>query len=186
MKTIFIKDDRIGDIQEYLSNEITKLMKKGKIKGSYSSEMSWRKVDIKEFPGYECQYGWEVTDHEDDWKIDDLDNFVITIKKDKNLDNYYFAICEQIFTENVVASLMGCGKTVEGALVDLLKTLKTGRKTLCVRGKAIEGRVAEAIYEKRKYTAKEVDKKIRGGKINKDNHYGYLKSHEETIKADME
>jgi len=145
MKTIFIKDDRIFDIKEYLSNEISRLMKSGKIKRSYSSKMSWRKIDIKEFPGYECQYGWEVTDHEDGWKIDELDDFVITVKKS---GEYYCAECEQFFTENVIASHSEYAKTFEGALKKFLKELRKQRKTLCVRGKAIEGKVAEAIYEK--------------------------------------
>ena len=77
-----------------------------------------------------------------------LDNFVITIKKDKKFGNLYFAICEQFFTENVVCSLMGAGKTVEGALLDFIKELKAQRETLCVRGKAMEGKVAKAVYEK--------------------------------------
>ena len=147
MKKIFIKDDRIGDLQEYLSDQITKLEKKGKIKGSYSSEMSWRKINIRRFPGYECQYGWEVTDYEDGWKIDDLDNFVITIKKDKDFGNFYYATCEQFFTECAIASLMVGGRTVEGVLTRFLEELKAQRKTLCVRGKAIEGKLAKAIYE---------------------------------------
>ena len=144
MKKIFIKDDRIGDIQEYLSDQITKLEKKGIIKGSYSSEMSWRKINIRRFPGYECQYGWEVTDHEDGWKIDDLDNFVITIKKS---GKYYCAECEQFFTENVINSHSEYAETVEGALKKFIKELRVQRKTLCVRGKAIEGKIEKAIYE---------------------------------------
>jgi len=147
MKKIFIKDDRVGDIEEYLSDQITKLQKKGIIKGSYSSELSWRKVETKEFPGYEGQYGWEVTDHEDGWKIDDLDNFVITIKKDKKHGNLYFAECEQFFTEFFGNSLMGAGKTIEGALLDFIKELRDEQKTLCVRGKTIEGKLAESILE---------------------------------------
>ena len=121
MKKIFIKDDRIGDIEDYLSDQISKLMKKGEIKGSYSSKMSWRKVNIKKFPGYECQYGWEVTDHEDGWKIDELDNFEITIKKS---DKYYCAECKQFFTENVIASHSEYAETVEGALKKFLEELR--------------------------------------------------------------
>jgi len=148
MKKIFIKDDRIGDIEEYLSDQITKLIKEGKIKGSYSSELSWRKVETKEFPGYICQYGWEVTDYEDDWKIDDLANFKITVRKDKDIDNYYFVECEKIWEENATNTLMGCGKTFEGAILDFLKGLKERKKILCVNGREMEGKVAEAIYEK--------------------------------------
>ena len=115
-------------------------MDSGEIKGFYTSEISTK--------GFKdgIYYGWEIT-VEDDWKIDDLDNFVITIKKDKKFGNYYFATCEQFFTENVIASLMTGGKTVEGALIRFLKELREQKKTLCVRGKAIEGEVAEAVYE---------------------------------------
>ena len=145
MKKIFIKDDRIGEIEDYKLEQIIKLQKEGKIKGSYSSELSWRKIEIKEFPGYVCQYGWEITDNEDGWKIDDLDDFVITIKKDKKHGNLYFATCEQFFTEFYGNSLMTGGKTFEGVLKRFIKELKAQQKTLCVRGKAIEGKVAEAI-----------------------------------------
>ena len=144
MKKIFIKDDRIGDIEDYLSDQISKLMKKGEIKGSYSSKMSWRKVNIKKFPGYECQYGWEVTDHEDGWKIDELDNFEITIKKS---GPYYCAECKQFFTENVIASHSEYAETVEGALKKFIKELRAQKKTLCMRGHAIEGEIEKAIYE---------------------------------------
>ena len=143
MKKIFIKDDRIGDIEKYLSDQITKLIKEGKIKGSYSSELSWRKVETKEFPGYVCEYGWEITDYEDGWKIDNLDNFEITIKKS---GGYYCATCKQFFTENVSCPLMVYGKTVEGTLIKFIKELRKQRKTLCVRGKTIEGKLAKAIY----------------------------------------
>ena len=144
MKKIFIKDDRIGDIEDYLSDQISKLMKKGEIKGSYSSKMSWRKVNIKKFPGYECQYGWEVTDHEDGWKIDELDNFEITIKKS---GKYYCAECKQFFTENVIASHSEYAETVEGALKKFLIELRKQKNTLCMRGHAIEGEIEKAIYE---------------------------------------
>jgi len=144
MKKIFIKDDRIGDIEDYLSDQISKLMKKGEIKGSYSSKMSWRKVNIKKFPGYECQYGWEVTDHEDGWKIDELDNFEITIKKS---GKYYCAECKQFFTENVIASHSEYAETVEGALKKFLEELRKQKKTLCMRGHKIEGEIENAIYE---------------------------------------
>jgi len=141
MEKIFVKDDRLRKIHSDLGDKITELMNTGELKGSYTIK--------EETKGFEdgIYFGWEVTDHEDGWKIDDLDDFVITIKKDKVYGNYYFAICEQFFTENVIASHMGCGKTVEGALLDFVKELKAQRKTLCVRGKAIEGKVAEAIYK---------------------------------------
>ena len=114
MKTIFIKDDRLREINSDLTAEIAKLMKSGKLKGSYTIKQSTKEFKTKEFPGYAIYFGWEVTDYEDGWKIDDLDNFVITIKKDKDYGNYYFATCEQFFTENVIASLMVCSKTLEG------------------------------------------------------------------------
>ena len=141
MKKIFIKDDRLREINADLNTEISRLMKTGELKGSYIIEQS-----TKEFKDG-IYFGWEVTDCEDDWKFDDLDNFVITIKKDKKLDNYYFVTCEQFYTENIVCPLMVCGKTVEGTLIRFLKELRAQKKTLCVRGKAIEGEVAEAIYE---------------------------------------
>jgi hypothetical protein len=139
MKKIFIKDDRLREIHSDLSNKIAEMMKSGELKGSYTI-----KEATKEFKDG-IYFGWEVTDHEDGWKIDNLDNFEITIKKS---DKYYCATCEQFFTENVIASLMVCGKTVEGTLIRFLKELRAQKKTLCVRGKAIEGKVEEAIYER--------------------------------------
>ena len=138
MKTIFIKDDRLREINSDLNSEISKLMETGELKGSYTIKQS-----TKEFEDG-MLFGWEVTDYEDGWKIDGLDNFEITIKKS---GKYYCATCEQLFTENVICPLMVCGRTVEGTLIKFLKELRVQRKTLCVRGKAIEGEVAEAIYE---------------------------------------
>lgn len=146
MKTIFIKDDRLRQIDADLSAEISRLEKIGKLKGSYTTKQATKEFKTKKFPGYEILFGWEVTDHEDKWKIDDLDDFVITIKKDKNHGGYYFATCEQFFTENVIASLMVCSKTVEGALIKFTKELRAQKKTLCVRGTAIEGKVEKAIF----------------------------------------
>ena len=147
MKTIFIKDDRLRGIHADLNNKIAEMMKSGELKGSYTVKEATKSFKTKTFPGYAIYYGWEITDHEDEWKIDDLDNFEIIIKKS---GDFYCATCEQFFTENVVASLMVCGKTVEGTLVKFIKELKAQRKTLCVRGKSIEGKLAEAIYEKAK------------------------------------
>jgi len=138
MKTIFIKDDRLRKINADLNTKIVRLMKTGELKGSYTIKQS-----TKEFKDG-VYFGWEVTDYEDEWKIDNLDNFEITIKKD---GEYYCATCEQFFTENVVASLMVCSKTVEGVLVKFVKELRKQRKTLCVRGRAIEGKLEKAIYE---------------------------------------
>lgn len=138
MKKIFIKDDRLREIHYDLSNKIVEMTKSGELKGSYTI-----KEATKEFKDG-IYFGWEITDHEDGWKIDDLDNFKITIKKS---GKYYCATCSQIFTENVIASLMVCGKTVEGVLIKFVKELRAQKKTLCVRGRAIEGKVEEAIYE---------------------------------------
>ena len=139
MKTIFIKDDRLREINANLNTKIAKMMKSGKIKGSYTVKQA-----TKEFEDG-IYFGWEITDYEDGWKIDDLDNFEITIKKS---GEYYCAECEQFFTENVIASLMVCSTTVEGVLKKFTKALREQKKTLCVRGKAIEGKVAKAIFEK--------------------------------------
>ena len=138
MKTIFIKDDRLREIHHDLSNKITEMLSNGKLKGSYTIKEATK--------GFKdgIYFGWEITDHEDGWKIDELGNFEIIIKKS---GDHYCATCEQFFTENVVASLIACGKTVEGTLIRFLKKLRAQKKTLCVRGKAIEGKVAEAIYE---------------------------------------
>ena len=140
MKKIFIKDDRLREIHHDLSVKLTEMSLSGELKGSYRVEESTK--------GFKdgIYFGWEITDYEDDWKFDDLDNFVITIKKDKKLDNYYFVTCEQFYTENIICPLMVCGKTVEGTLIRFLKELRAQKKTLCVRGKAIEGEVAKAIY----------------------------------------
>ena len=138
MKTIFIKDDRLREIDSDLSTELSRLMKSGELKGSYTIEQS-----TKEFKDA-IYFGWEVTDYEDGWKIDDLDNFEITIKKS---GPYYCAECKQFFTENVIASHSEYAKTFEGALKKFIKELRKQKKTLCVRGKAIEGEVEKAIYE---------------------------------------
>ena len=144
MKKIFIKDDRLREINADLNAEIARLMKTGELKGSYVIKESTKEFPTKEFPFYEILFGWEVTDYEDRWKIDDLGNFEITIKKD---GEYYCATCEQFFTENVSCPLMVCGYTFEGTLKRFIKELKARKKTLCVRGKSIEDKLAEAIYE---------------------------------------
>lgn len=143
MKTIFIKDDRLRQIDADLSAEISRLEKTGELKGSYTTKKATKKFGIEKFPGYEILFGWEVTDHEDGWKIDDLDDFVITIKKS---GEYYCAECKQFFTENVIASHSEYAKTFEGALIKFVKELRKQRKTLCLRGTAIEGKVAKAIF----------------------------------------
>jgi len=145
MKKIFIKDERLREIDDDLTNKISKMMKSGKIKGSYTVKQTTKYFNINKYPGYVIYFGWEVTDYEDGWKIDELDNFEITIKKS---GKYYCAECKQFFTENVIASLMVCDKTVEGALKKFIKELRKQKKTLCMRGKAIEGEVEKAIYEK--------------------------------------
>ena len=144
MKTIFIKDDRLREINADLNTKIAEMIKSGELKGSYTIKEATKSFKTTTFPGYAIYYGWEIIDYEDGWKIDELDNFEITIKKS---GKYYCAECKQFFTENVIASLMVCSKTIEGTLMKFIKELKAQRKTLCVRGKAIEGKLAEAIYE---------------------------------------
>ena len=144
MKKIFIKDDRLREIDTDLNDKIAKMLLSGKLKGSYTIKQSTKEFKIKTYPFYAIYYGWEVTDHDDGWKIDELDNFEITIKKS---GKYYCAECRQFFTENVIASLTGYGETVEGALKKFIEKLRAQRKTLCMRGKAIEGKLAESIYE---------------------------------------
>ena len=139
MKKIFIKDDRLRKIESDKVDKIVALMNSGELKGSYSVKQT-----TKEFEDG-IYYGFEITDYEDEWKIDELDNFEITIKKS---GEYYCAECKQFFTENVIASHSEYAKTFEGALIKFLEELRAQKKTLCVRGKAIEGEVAEAIYEK--------------------------------------
>jgi len=144
MKTIFIKDDRLRGIHADLNNKIAEMMKSGELKGSYTVVESTKEFKTNKFPGYAIYFGWEVIDYEDGWKIDELDNFEITVKKS---GKYYCAECKQFFTENVVASLMVCSETFEGALKKFIKELRVQRKTLCIRGKSIEGKIAKAIYE---------------------------------------
>jgi len=144
MKKIFIKDDRLREIDADLNNKTVEMLLSGKIKGSYTIKQATKEFETKTYPFYAIYFGWEVTDYEDGWKIDDLDNFEITIKKS---GDFYCATCEQFFTENVIASLMVCSETVEGVLIKFTKALREQKKTLCIRGKAIEGKVVEAIYD---------------------------------------
>ena len=161
MKTIFIKEDRLREIHSDLSDKITKMLLNGKLKGSYTVKEATKEFKTKEFPGYAIYFGWEVTDHEDGWKIDELDNFEITIKKS---GKYYCAECKQFFTENVIASLTGYSETFEGALNKFLKNLRAERKTLSMPGKAIEGKIAESIYEK--------ISEVHSGKLSEHQHLG--------------
>jgi len=144
MKKIFIKDDRLRELTDYRCKKIVDLCIKGELKGSYTVKQSTKYFKINKYPGYAIYFGWEVTDYEDGWKIDELDNFKITIKKS---GKYYCAECKQFFTECAIASLMVCEKTVEGVLKKFTKALREQRKTLCMRGKAIEGEVEKAIYD---------------------------------------
>lgn len=138
MKKIFIKDDRLREIIHYRNEEIARLLSNSTIKGSYRIKLS-----TKAFKNG-IYFGWDIIDDENGWKIDELDNFEITIKKD---GKYYYATCEQFFTENVICPLMVGGKTVEGTLIRFIEELKKQKKTLCIRGKTIEGEVEKAIYE---------------------------------------
>ena len=69
MKKIFIKDDRLREINADLNAEIARLMKTGELKGSYVIKESTKEFPTKEFPFYEILFGWEVIDYEDGWKI---------------------------------------------------------------------------------------------------------------------
>lgn len=69
MKTIFIKDDRLREIEADLCTSIVRLQKSGRLKGSYTVEMSTKEFKTNRFPGYAIYFGWEITDYEDDWKI---------------------------------------------------------------------------------------------------------------------
>jgi len=145
MKTIFIKDDRLREIIADRNEKIVKMMLSGELKGSYTIKQSTKEFKTKKYPFYAIYFGWEITDHKDEWKIDEPDSrFEIIIEKS---DDHYCATCKQLFTENVVCSLMVCGKTVEATLIRFIKELKAQRKTLCVRGRVIEGKLAESIYE---------------------------------------
>ena len=145
MKKIFIKDDRLREIDHDLSAEIAEMLSCGKLKGSYTVKQSTKEFKTRRYPFYAIYFGWEITDHEDGWKIGEPDSrFEIVVEKS---DGHYCATCEQLFTENVSCPLVVCGKTVEGTLMRFIKELRAQRKTLCVRGKAIEGKVAESIYE---------------------------------------
>ena len=137
MKKIFIKDERLREIHHDLSIKISKMLLDGTIKGFYTIKESTK--------GFKdgIYFGWEVTDYEDGWKIEPDSRFEVVIEKS---DDHYCATCEQLFTENVICPLMVCDFTVEGVLKRFVKELKAQAKTLCVRGKAIEGKLAESIY----------------------------------------
>jgi len=69
MKTIFIKDDRLREIEADLNEKIVKMLLNGKLKGSYTIKQSTKEFKTKKFPGYAIYFGWEITIYEDDWKI---------------------------------------------------------------------------------------------------------------------
>lgn len=69
MKTIFIKDDRLREIIDYRSKEITRLMLNGTLTGSYTIHESTKEYKTRQFPFYEILFGWDVIDTEDDWKL---------------------------------------------------------------------------------------------------------------------
>lgn len=69
MKTIFIKDDRLREIEADRNRKIVEMLLNGKLKGSYTIKMSTKKFKTKTYPFYEILFGWEITDYEDDWKI---------------------------------------------------------------------------------------------------------------------
>ena len=71
MKTIFIKDDRLREIIAYRNQEIVRLSLNGTLKGSYTIKQSTKKFKTKEYPFYTIYFGWEVTDYEDGWKLNE-------------------------------------------------------------------------------------------------------------------
>lgn len=72
MKTIFIKDDRLRGIHKDLNEKITKMLLNGELKGSYTIKESTKEFKTKEFPGYAIYFGWDITDYEDGWKINEF------------------------------------------------------------------------------------------------------------------
>lgn len=69
MKKIFIKDDRLREIESDLTDKIVKMMKSGRLKGSYTIKQSTKEFKTKKYPFYAIYFGWEITDYEDDWKL---------------------------------------------------------------------------------------------------------------------
>ena len=69
MKTIFIKDDRLREIDSDLNEKIVKMLLNGKLKGSYTIKQSTKEFKTKTYPFYAIYFGWEITDYEDGWKI---------------------------------------------------------------------------------------------------------------------
>ena len=69
MKTIFIKDDRLREIEADKTEKIVKMLLNGKIKGSYTVKLSTKKFKTKKYPFYAIYFGWEITDYEDGWKL---------------------------------------------------------------------------------------------------------------------
>ena len=69
MKTIFIKDDRLREIEHDLNNKIVEMLLNGKLKGSYTIKQSTKEFRTNTYPFYAIYFGWEITDYEDDWKI---------------------------------------------------------------------------------------------------------------------
>ena len=69
MKTIFIKDDRLREIEHDRNVKITEMLLNGKLKGSYTIKQSTKEFKTKTYPFYAIYFGWEITDYEDDWKI---------------------------------------------------------------------------------------------------------------------
>ena len=69
MKTIFIKDDRLREINKDLNEKIVEMSLSGKLKGSYTIKQATKKFKTKKYPFYEIYFGWEITDYEDGWKL---------------------------------------------------------------------------------------------------------------------
>ena len=69
MKKIFIKDDRLREINADLNTKIARMMLSGRLKGSYTIKQSTKEFKTKKFPFYAIYFGWEITDYEDGWKL---------------------------------------------------------------------------------------------------------------------
>jgi len=73
MKTIFIKDDRLREINHDLNEKIVEMVLSGKIKGSYTIKQSTKRFKTKKYPFYAIYFGWDIIDSEDDWKLNPKD-----------------------------------------------------------------------------------------------------------------
>ncbi|HUT80686.1 MAG TPA: hypothetical protein VMZ29_05725 [Candidatus Bathyarchaeia archaeon] len=80
MKKIFIKDDRLREIHADLNTKLARLMKSGRLKGSYTIKEATKEFKTRKFPFYAIYFGWEVTDYEDEWKLKDKEVETLKLK----------------------------------------------------------------------------------------------------------